>query len=136
MDELKKIFLAGVGMTSTSIEKAEKLINEMVEKGRVTVQEGKELQTELTRKASGIVPATKAATMTVMWMMVGFSGGIGMLPRKGTNVWTMMNADRMPRMAMRYVLFFCVFMKAKPLLCLHFGKRRYIGILPNCSKKK
>ena len=51
MDELKKIFLAGVGMTSTSIEKAEKLINEMVEKGRVTVQEGKELQTELTRKA-------------------------------------------------------------------------------------
>ena len=60
MDELKKIFLAGVGMTSTSIEKAEKLINEMVEKGRVTVQEGKELQTELTRKASGIVPATKA----------------------------------------------------------------------------
>ncbi|MFZ2572159.1 MAG: hypothetical protein WAX19_02275 [Trichococcus flocculiformis] len=60
MDELKKIFLAGVGMTSTSIEKAEKLVNEMVEKGRVTVQEGKELQTELTRKASGIVPATKA----------------------------------------------------------------------------
>ena len=60
MDELKKIFLAGVGMTSTSIEKAEKLINEMAEKGRVTVQEGKELQTELTRKASGIVPATKA----------------------------------------------------------------------------
>ncbi|MDB6354399.1 MULTISPECIES: phasin family protein [Trichococcus] len=60
MDELKKIFLAGVGITSTSIEKAEKLINEMVEKGRVTVQEGKELQTELTRKASGIVPATKA----------------------------------------------------------------------------
>ena len=32
MDELKKIFLAGVGITSTSIEKAEKLINEMVGK--------------------------------------------------------------------------------------------------------
>ena len=33
MDELKKIFLAGVGMTSTSIEKAEKLINEMIKLG-------------------------------------------------------------------------------------------------------
>ena len=43
MDELKKIFLAGIGITSTSIEKAEKLINEMVEKGRVRVKEGKEL---------------------------------------------------------------------------------------------
>lgn len=60
MDELKKIFLAGIGFTSTSVEKAEKLINEMVEKGRVTVQEGKELQAELTRKATEAVPATKA----------------------------------------------------------------------------
>lgn len=52
MEELKKIFLAGVGFTSTSIEKTEKLIDEMVEKGRMTVQEGKELQNELTRKVT------------------------------------------------------------------------------------
>lgn len=41
MDELKKIFLAGVGMTSTSIEKAEKLINEMVEKGALRSRKAK-----------------------------------------------------------------------------------------------
>lgn len=60
MDELKKIFLAGVGLTSTSIEKAEKLVDEMVEKGRMTVQEGKELQSELTRKVTGARPVMKS----------------------------------------------------------------------------
>ena len=60
MEELKKIFLAGVGLTSTSVEKAEKLINEMVEKGRVTVQEGKELQNELTRKVTDKRPIQKS----------------------------------------------------------------------------
>ena len=59
MEELKKIFLAGVGLTSTSVEKAEKLIDQLVEKGRVTVQEGKELQSELTRKVSDKRPIQK-----------------------------------------------------------------------------
>ena len=60
MEELKKIFLAGVGLTSMSVEKAEKLINELVEKGRVTVQEGKELQSELTRKVTDKRPIQKS----------------------------------------------------------------------------
>ena len=60
MEELKKIFLAGVGLTSTSVEKAEKLISELVEKGRVTVQEGKELQSELTRKVTDKRPIQKS----------------------------------------------------------------------------
>lgn len=59
MEELKKIFLAGVGLTSTSVEKAEKLIDQLVEKGRVTVQEGKELQSELTRKVTDKRPIQK-----------------------------------------------------------------------------
>ena len=59
MEELKKIFLAGVGLTSTSVEKAEKLINEMVEKGRVTVQAGKDLQSELKRKITDKRPVQK-----------------------------------------------------------------------------
>lgn len=59
MEELKKIFFAGVGLTSTSMEKAEKLIDEMVEKGRMTIQEGKELQSELTRKVMDSRSTTK-----------------------------------------------------------------------------
>ena len=50
MDELKKILLAGIGLTSMTLEKADAFVKEMVAKGRLTVEEGKELQSELKRK--------------------------------------------------------------------------------------
>ncbi|MGT2961175.1 phasin family protein [Streptococcus caballi] len=51
MDELKKILLAGIGLTSMTYEKSEKFVKDLVEKGRLTVDEGKELQSELKRKS-------------------------------------------------------------------------------------
>ena len=42
-DQLKKIFLAGIGSVAFTYEKASKLVDEMVEKGKLTVDEGKEL---------------------------------------------------------------------------------------------
>ncbi|WP_288623084.1 phasin family protein [uncultured Streptococcus sp.] len=50
MDELKKVLLAGIGLTSMTLEKADAFVKELVEKGRLTVEEGKELQSELKRK--------------------------------------------------------------------------------------
>ncbi|MCF1633180.1 hypothetical protein LZD38_00205 [Streptococcus gallolyticus] len=50
MDELKKVLLAGIGLTSMTLEKADAFLKELVEKGRLTVEEGKELQSELKRK--------------------------------------------------------------------------------------
>lgn len=50
MDELKKVLLAGIGLTSMTFEKADAFVKELVEKGRLTVEEGKELQSELKRK--------------------------------------------------------------------------------------
>ncbi|ALT80817.1 MULTISPECIES: phasin family protein [Streptococcus] len=50
MDELKKVLLAGIGLTSMTLEKAGAFVKELVEKGRLTVEEGKELQSELKRK--------------------------------------------------------------------------------------
>lgn len=50
MDELKKVLLAGIGLTSMTLEKADAFVKELVEKGRFTVEEGKELQSELKRK--------------------------------------------------------------------------------------
>ncbi|WP_315459824.1 phasin-related domain-containing protein [uncultured Streptococcus sp.] len=50
MDELKKVLLAGIGLTSMALEKADAFVKELVEKGRLTVEEGKELQSELKRK--------------------------------------------------------------------------------------
>lgn len=53
MDELKKVLLAGIGLTSMTIDKADYFVKELVEKGRLTIDEGKELQQELKRKSEG-----------------------------------------------------------------------------------
>ncbi|MBF7093709.1 hypothetical protein IYQ92_00120 [Streptococcus sp. HF-1907] len=50
MNELKKVLLAGIGLTSMTMEKADAFVKDLVEKGRLTVDEGKELQSELKRK--------------------------------------------------------------------------------------
>lgn len=52
MDELKKVLLAGIGLTSMTYDKATEFVKELIAKGRLTVDEGKQLQSELKRKAS------------------------------------------------------------------------------------
>mgnify|MGYP006384178679 FL=1 len=51
MEELKKVLLAGIGLTSMTLEKADAFVKELVEKGRLTVDEGKQLQSELKRRS-------------------------------------------------------------------------------------
>lgn len=46
-EELKKILLAGLGSATYTYEKATKFINDMVEKGKLTMEEGKELTNDL-----------------------------------------------------------------------------------------
>lgn len=48
-EELRNIFLAGIGSAAYTYEKASKAIENMVEKGKLTVDEGKELSQELKR---------------------------------------------------------------------------------------
>lgn len=48
-DELKNILLAGIGSAAYTYEKANKLIDNMVEKGKLTIDEGKDLSQELKR---------------------------------------------------------------------------------------
>ena len=49
---LRSILLAGVGSIAYSLERGMELINEMVEKGELTVAQGKELNQELRNKYS------------------------------------------------------------------------------------
>jgi len=48
-DELKSIFLAGIGSAAYTYEKATNLVDGLVDKGKLTVNEGKELSEELKR---------------------------------------------------------------------------------------
>ena len=49
---VRKIFLVGVGAIATGAEKSQQIIDDLVKKGELTVEQGKELNEELTRKAS------------------------------------------------------------------------------------
>ena len=48
----KNIFLAGVGATAYSFEKAQELVDDLVKKGELTVQQGKVVNEELKRNVS------------------------------------------------------------------------------------
>ncbi|KFI60009.1 phasin family protein [Bifidobacterium gallicum] len=49
---LRKVFLAGVGALATTAEKGSEIINDLVKKGELTVNQGKALNEELAHKAS------------------------------------------------------------------------------------
>ena len=51
MNDLKKVLLAGIGLTAMTVGKADSFVKELVEKGRLTVEEGKELEQELKRQS-------------------------------------------------------------------------------------
>ncbi|RBP97293.1 hypothetical protein CRD60_07655 [Bifidobacterium aemilianum] len=46
-DGLRKVFLAGIGAMATTVEKSQDLVDELVKKGELTVEQGKALNTEL-----------------------------------------------------------------------------------------
>lgn len=46
-DEMKKVFLAGIGAVASTVEAGQKVIDKLVEKGELTVQQGKVLNEEL-----------------------------------------------------------------------------------------
>jgi len=47
---LKNLLLAGIGSIAYTYEKAEDIVNELVKKGEIAVNDGKELSEELKRK--------------------------------------------------------------------------------------
>lgn len=46
-ENIKKLLLAGIGAVATTAEKSKELLDDMVEKGELTVEQGKALNEEL-----------------------------------------------------------------------------------------
>ena len=46
---LRKVVLAGVGALATGIEKGQAIVDDLARKGEITVEQGKQLNTELKR---------------------------------------------------------------------------------------
>ncbi len=51
VEGLNKAFLASVGAVAVTAEKSQQVIDDFVKRGELTVQQGKDLNAELTRKA-------------------------------------------------------------------------------------
>lgn len=60
-EEMKKVFLAGVGAVAVTAEKSKELLDQLVAKGELSVEQGKVLNEELKRKAKdGIQKAIRS----------------------------------------------------------------------------
>ena len=66
---LRKIFLAGVGALAATAEKGQEIVNNLVARGELTVEQGKKLNSELAHKANeksaSLKEQAQEATQTV-----------------------------------------------------------------------
>ena len=69
-DGFKDIFLAGVGAMAITGEKATDLVSTLIAKGELTVEQGKQINTELAHKAANVAQSARfdalEARMSVM----------------------------------------------------------------------
>ena len=59
-DTLKKILLAGVGTIATTAEKSSEIVEELIKKGEITVEQGKILNKELSQNVKDTLAPGKA----------------------------------------------------------------------------
>ena len=59
VNEFKNVLLAGIGAAAETYDKASKSVDELVKKGKITVDEGKELSEELKRSINNKVEQKK-----------------------------------------------------------------------------
>ena len=82
-DGLRKVLLAGIGALATGYEKSSELVDELVKKGEITVEQGKALKAQLIRLADG-----RQVNLILT------TGGTGFSPRDITPEATYAVADR------------------------------------------
>ncbi|MGN1402241.1 MAG: phasin family protein [Bacillus sp. (in: firmicutes)] len=57
--EMKKVLLAGVGAVATTVEKSSEVVDTLIKKGELTVEQGKILNEELKRSVQKSAQKTK-----------------------------------------------------------------------------
>lgn len=62
-DGFKDIFLAGIGALAITGEKAKEMVDQLIEKGNLTVEQGKDINTELQHKAGEAIARVRTDTV-------------------------------------------------------------------------
>ena len=60
-DGLRKVFLAGVGALATTVEKSQEIVDDLVKKGELTVEQGKALNADKVEEAKEAPESKDAA---------------------------------------------------------------------------
>ena len=63
VSDAKNIFLAGVGAAALTYEKATEVISQLVERGKLTLEEGRELSEELKRDVKNTANGAKESML-------------------------------------------------------------------------
>ena len=61
-DGLRKVFLAGVGALATTVEKSQEIVDDLVKKGELTVEQGKDKVQEAKEASEGAKPEAETET--------------------------------------------------------------------------
>lgn len=69
-DGFKNIFLAGIGALAITGEKGKEVVDQLVAKGELTVDQGKQINTELKNKANDAVTGTRDAALEARMMVM------------------------------------------------------------------
>lgn len=70
VEELKNVLLAGLGSAAYTYEKSKKIVDEMVSKGKITLEEGKQLSEELKRNVKEVEVKVKPLTKSDMALLL------------------------------------------------------------------
>lgn len=62
-DGFKDIFLAGIGALAVTGEKAKEVVDQLIEKGNLTVEQGKDINQELQHKATETISKVRTETV-------------------------------------------------------------------------
>ncbi len=69
-DGFKNIFLAGIGALAYTGEKGKEIIDQLVEKGEITLEQGKELNEELKRSAAASAKDVRESALEARMKMM------------------------------------------------------------------
>lgn len=72
-EDLKKILLAGIGAAATTVEKSKDVVDELVKKGELTVEQGKVLNEELKHDIKEKLSCSKDDLDTISKKIENFS---------------------------------------------------------------
>lgn len=76
-EELKKIFLAGLGAAAVTAEKSKEVVDELVKKGEITLEQGKQLNEELKHNACEKIKEHVTVKVTHEWDAASISEAVG-----------------------------------------------------------